>query len=168
MRSTRRTLKGPSVLPKTQRNRVVLFRIRFTTIWGSEIHISLKFDAHALNRRRRRLLLCTIIHHICQGQWRQYARKCACVYDICTLNWLRTVNDTSLLSESWAFSKSKPEWCTAYYTPIFPIIWRMQKYLNTSWAITSKYIVMIPSNFAYLQISLWDKILDTTLYVICI
>jgi len=77
-----RTLRGLSVLPKTQRNRAVLFRTRFTTIWGSEIHISLKFDGHALNRRRRRSLFWCTIHHICQGQWRQYARKCACVYDI--------------------------------------------------------------------------------------
>jgi len=47
MRSIRRTLKGPSVLPKTQWNRAVLFRTRFTTIWRSEIHISVKVDADA-------------------------------------------------------------------------------------------------------------------------
>jgi hypothetical protein len=35
------------VLPKTQRNLSVLFRIHFTTIRGSEIHISLKLDADA-------------------------------------------------------------------------------------------------------------------------
>jgi len=34
------------------------------------------------NRRRRRFLLRCTIHHICQGQWRKYARKCACDYDI--------------------------------------------------------------------------------------
>jgi hypothetical protein len=39
MRSIRRTLRGSSVLTKTERNRVVLFRTRFT-IWGSEIHMS--------------------------------------------------------------------------------------------------------------------------------
>jgi hypothetical protein len=33
------------VLPKTQRNLAVLFPTRFTTIWGSKIHISLKFDS---------------------------------------------------------------------------------------------------------------------------
>jgi hypothetical protein len=32
------------VLPKTQRNRAVLFRTRFTTIWRSEINIGLKVD----------------------------------------------------------------------------------------------------------------------------
>jgi hypothetical protein len=44
MRSIRRTLRQSSVLPKTQRNRAALFRTRFT-IWRSEIHMSLKFDA---------------------------------------------------------------------------------------------------------------------------
>jgi len=33
-----------------------------------KIHISLKVDADALNRRRRRFLLRCTIHHICQGQ----------------------------------------------------------------------------------------------------
>jgi hypothetical protein len=47
MRSIRRTFRGPSVLPKTQRNRTVLFRTRFTTIWKSEIHIGLDVDADA-------------------------------------------------------------------------------------------------------------------------
>jgi hypothetical protein len=47
MRSVRRTLRGPSVLSKTKRNRVVLLRTRFTTLWRSEIHISLKIDADA-------------------------------------------------------------------------------------------------------------------------
>jgi len=36
-----------SVLPKTQRNRAVLLRLRFTTLWRSEIHISLKIDDDA-------------------------------------------------------------------------------------------------------------------------
>jgi hypothetical protein len=45
MRSIRRTLRGPSVLLKTERNREVLFRTRFTTVWRSEMHISLKVDA---------------------------------------------------------------------------------------------------------------------------
>jgi hypothetical protein len=44
-RSIRRTLRGPFVLLKTQWNRAVLFQTRFTTTWGSEIHISLKVDA---------------------------------------------------------------------------------------------------------------------------
>jgi hypothetical protein len=35
------------VLLKTKRNRAVLFLIRFTTIWRSEIHIGLKVDAEA-------------------------------------------------------------------------------------------------------------------------
>jgi len=48
MRRIRRNLRGPSVLPKRQRNRAVLFRTRFTTIRRSEIHISLNVDADAL------------------------------------------------------------------------------------------------------------------------
>jgi len=42
MRSIRRTLEERFVLPKTQRNRELLFGTRFTTIWRSEIHISQK------------------------------------------------------------------------------------------------------------------------------
>jgi len=80
MRSVLGTMRWPSVQRKSQRNRAVLFRTRFT-IWRSEIHISLKVDADALNRRRRQFLLRCTVHRICQGQWRQYARKCLCVYD---------------------------------------------------------------------------------------
>jgi hypothetical protein len=47
MRSFHRTLKGASVLPKTQRNRAVLLRSRFTTLWRSKIHENLKIDADA-------------------------------------------------------------------------------------------------------------------------
>jgi hypothetical protein len=54
MHRIHRTLRGPSVLPNTQRNRAVLFRTCFTTIWRSEINISLKVDTDDLNRRRRR------------------------------------------------------------------------------------------------------------------
>jgi hypothetical protein len=45
MRSIFRTLREPSVLPKSQRNPAVLFRAGFKTIWGSEIHIGLKVHA---------------------------------------------------------------------------------------------------------------------------
>jgi hypothetical protein len=82
MRSIHRKLRGPSLPPKTQLNRIVLFRTRFRTIWRSEIHISLKVDSDALNRCRRLFLLLCTIHYIRQGQWRQYAMNCACVYDI--------------------------------------------------------------------------------------
>jgi hypothetical protein len=68
MRSVRRTLRGPSVLPKTQRNHAVLLGTRFTTLWRSEIHINLKIDAGALNRRRRRFCVRRSICHIYQGQ----------------------------------------------------------------------------------------------------
>jgi hypothetical protein len=54
MRSIRRSFKGPSVPPKTQPNHAVLLRTRLTTLWRSEIHINVKIDADALNRRRRR------------------------------------------------------------------------------------------------------------------
>jgi len=57
MRSIRRTLTGPSVLPKTQRNRGLLLRTCFTTISGTEIHISRKFYADAMNGRRRPFVL---------------------------------------------------------------------------------------------------------------
>jgi len=73
-----------SALPKTQRNRVVLLRSRFTTLWRSEIHINIKIDADDLNRRRRRFCV-RRKYIICQGQWRQYAGKCACIYCICSV-----------------------------------------------------------------------------------
>jgi hypothetical protein len=38
---------------KTLQNRAVLLGTRFTYLWRSEIHINLKIDANALNRRRR-------------------------------------------------------------------------------------------------------------------
>jgi hypothetical protein len=47
MRSFHRTLKGASVLPKTQRNRAVLFRARLTKRWRCEIHVNLKVYANA-------------------------------------------------------------------------------------------------------------------------
>jgi hypothetical protein len=86
MYSIRRTLRGPSVLPKTQRNRAVLFRTRFTLLWRSEIHINPKIDADALNRLRRRFCVRPKMHHIYQGQRRQYAGKSACVYGIFSMN----------------------------------------------------------------------------------
>jgi hypothetical protein len=60
-------LKGASVLPKTQRNRAVLLRSRFTTLWRSKIHENLKIDADALNRRRRRFCDLGKLCHIYQG-----------------------------------------------------------------------------------------------------
>jgi hypothetical protein len=68
MRSVRQTLRGPSVLPKTQRNHAVLLRKRFTTLRRCEIHINLKIDADALNRRRRRFCVRRTVYHIYQGQ----------------------------------------------------------------------------------------------------
>jgi hypothetical protein len=73
---------GPSVLQKVQRNVAVLFRQRFTTLWRNEIRIDLLIDADSLNRRRRRFYVQrTVVYYIYQGQWRQYAGRCACVYD---------------------------------------------------------------------------------------
>jgi hypothetical protein len=57
----------------------------FTTLWRSEIHINLKIDAEALNRRRRRFDVRRTICRIYQGKWRQYAGKCACVYGECSV-----------------------------------------------------------------------------------
>jgi hypothetical protein len=68
MRSTRRALRGQSVLPKTQRNHAVLYLPRFTTLWRSEIRINLKIDADALNRRRRRFCVRRTICHTSVGQ----------------------------------------------------------------------------------------------------
>jgi hypothetical protein len=75
MCSVRRTLKGPSVLLKTQRNLAVLLRRRLKTLWRSEIHINLKIDADALNRRQRRFCVRLTVYHICRGERRQYAGK---------------------------------------------------------------------------------------------
>jgi hypothetical protein len=68
MRSFHRTLKGASVLLKTQRNRAVVLRSRFTTLWRSKIHENLKIDADALNRRRRLFSVRRTICHIYQGE----------------------------------------------------------------------------------------------------
>jgi len=81
----RRRLRGRSVLPKTQRNHAVLLRTRFTTLWRSEMHINRKIDAGAHNRYRRRFCVRRTVYYIYQGQWRQYAGKCACVYGICSV-----------------------------------------------------------------------------------
>jgi hypothetical protein len=67
MRSIHITLRGPSALRKTVRNRAVLLGTRFTTLWCTEIHMDLKIDADALNPRRRRFCLRRIIHLIYQG-----------------------------------------------------------------------------------------------------
>jgi hypothetical protein len=47
VRSISRTFRGPSVLTKTQSNRTLLLRTRFTTLWRSDIHMNLKIDADA-------------------------------------------------------------------------------------------------------------------------
>jgi len=70
-------MKGLSVKPKTQRNRAVLLTI-FATLLRSEIHINIKIDADVPFFR---LTIC----HIFQGHWTQYAGKCACVYDTCSV-----------------------------------------------------------------------------------
>jgi hypothetical protein len=85
MRSIRRTLTRPNVVPKTKRNRVILLRTRFKTLWISEIHVNLKIDADALNRRRRRFCVCNTMCHICARQRRQDAGECAYVYGICSV-----------------------------------------------------------------------------------
>jgi hypothetical protein len=82
MRSIRRTLRGQSVISKTQWNRAVLLRTRFTELRRSEIYINLKIDADALNRRWRRFCVRRTVYHIYQGQWRQYAGKCTCRYEV--------------------------------------------------------------------------------------
>jgi len=82
MRSIRGAFRGPSVLQKTQRKRAVLFRTRFTTMWRSGIHISMKVDAYALNRRQCRFFLRCPVRHAWQGQRRHYDRNCECFYDV--------------------------------------------------------------------------------------
>jgi hypothetical protein len=66
-RIVRRTFRGLSVLPK-KKNNAILLGTRFTTLWRSEIHINLKIDADALNRRRRRFCVRRSIYHIYHGQ----------------------------------------------------------------------------------------------------
>jgi hypothetical protein len=56
------------LIPKTKRNRAVLLRTRFKTLWRSQIHINLKIDADALNRRRRRFCARRTIYHTYEGQ----------------------------------------------------------------------------------------------------
>jgi hypothetical protein len=68
MRSIRRTLRGPFLLPKTQQNREILLRTRLTRLWRSEIHMNLKIDADALNRRWRHFRVRRTVHHVYQGQ----------------------------------------------------------------------------------------------------
>jgi hypothetical protein len=72
-----------------------LLRTRFTTLWRSEIHNNIKIDADALNRRRRRFCVRRKIRHFYQGQRRQYAGKCACVYSICSVK-NKIENETNL------------------------------------------------------------------------
>jgi hypothetical protein len=48
MRSIRRTLRRPSLLPKTQWNRAILLRTRHAKLWKNEIRMKLKIDADAL------------------------------------------------------------------------------------------------------------------------
>jgi hypothetical protein len=54
-------------------------------LWRSRIHINLKIDADALNRRRRRFCVRRKVYHIYQEQRREYAGKCACVYGVCSV-----------------------------------------------------------------------------------
>jgi len=46
-----------------------------------ELHINLKIDAVAMNRRRRRFCIRLTIYHIYQGQRRQCAGYFVCVHD---------------------------------------------------------------------------------------
>jgi hypothetical protein len=57
----------------------------FHTLWRSEIHIKLKIDANALNRRRRRFCVRRKLCAIYYGQRRQYVGKYACVYGVCSV-----------------------------------------------------------------------------------
>jgi hypothetical protein len=77
MRSVHRTLWIPSFLGNTHRNLSLLFRLRFRSVWRSEIYIKLKMDADA------GVAFVSGVQIIYQGQWRQYRGKCACVYDVC-------------------------------------------------------------------------------------
>jgi hypothetical protein len=47
------------------------------------MNINLKIDDDALNRRRRRSFVRRSMCHIYQGERRQCASRCACVYGIC-------------------------------------------------------------------------------------
>jgi len=58
-------------------------------------HINLKIEVHDLNRRRRLFSILCKIHHIYQGERRQYAGKCACVYGVGTVK-KKIENETNL------------------------------------------------------------------------
>jgi hypothetical protein len=68
MRGILRKLRGPSVLPKIQRNLAVVLRTRFRTLWSSDILLNLKIYADALYRRQRRFCFRRTIFHIYQGK----------------------------------------------------------------------------------------------------
>jgi hypothetical protein len=66
MRSVHRTLRSPSFLANIRPKVALLFRKGFKSKRRSEIHMNIKVDPDALNRRRSRFYLrCTC--HIYQG-----------------------------------------------------------------------------------------------------
>jgi hypothetical protein len=99
---TSRNLNSPSsfnlynrLYYRRQRNHADLLRTHFRTLWRSEIHINLKIDADALNRRWRRFCVRRTVYYMYQGQWRKYAVACPCVYDVCTVK-NKIENETNL------------------------------------------------------------------------
>jgi hypothetical protein len=66
MRSVQRTLRAPSFLAIISPKLALLCRTGFRPIRRSEIHMNIKVDLDALNRRRRRFYL-RRTYHIYQG-----------------------------------------------------------------------------------------------------
>jgi hypothetical protein len=71
MRSVHRMLRTMSFLANIRPNLALLFRTGFRSIRRSEIHMNMKVDLDALNRRRRRFYLRRKCH-IYQRLWWPY------------------------------------------------------------------------------------------------
>jgi hypothetical protein len=127
-----------TVCTKTQRIRAVLFQTCFTTLWRSEIHINLKIDADALNRRRRRFRLRRTVYHIYQRQGWQCAGKCAHIYDVHNVkNKIR--NWDICYRQYFKWTTRHPNWPSPSRTQyLYPIIVECFLYLS-SWGMRRTY-----------------------------
>jgi hypothetical protein len=95
MRSVHRTIRAPSFLANIRLKLALLFRIGFRSMRRSEIHVNIKVNLVALNRRRRRFCVRHTIYHIYQGHRRQYSGNSACVYGTCSVK-NKMENETNL------------------------------------------------------------------------
>jgi hypothetical protein len=64
MRSIRGDIRGPFFTTENTRESRISITNKFQTLWRTEIHINLKIDADAQNRRWRRFCIRRTIHHL--------------------------------------------------------------------------------------------------------